>query len=595
MKKKIISLSILALSAISVYAQADEEALVFGYCGAYSSSLGSTDAKITEEKAAIEIPEDLAKTWAGALLTKVNIGYGQSSVDEITVFLAESLDSEPFYTQTATMEVEGGWNIVTLDSPYTIPEKGFFVGYSAKVNSPSDKPIGMDNIKTSNPYSSFVNTYDEWEEVGKFYGSVCIKIAMVGDNLPQNSVEVSDLKLPELVEVGQPFYAEFTIYNDGVKTVKEVALNCTVNGVSIENTEVSIENGPITSGEIGKVRVSGLKSDIGGKNQPVVIEVTCVNSQVEESYFDNKVSGTVNSADKSFRQQMVVEEFTGTWCGWCPIGLVGMAYMKENYGNEGFNGIAVHNGDEMQVPSYSSFATTFSEGQYPSALINRSIYILEPSIETLSYYFGELTKFPTYAGFTDLSATYINGNDGNPGEIAVSSTVEFSFDEQNARYAVAYVIVEDNVGPYTQTNYFSGGQEQLDGWSDKPSKVPDTYYNEVGRLIETTYGINGSVPSEIKAGTEYNYQRSLSCEYVENISECEIIALLLDKNTGEVVNSAKTSISNTNAGVGAIEKEDGKAVVYSLQGLKVLETDDATQIRNLRKGIYIINGKKVIL
>lgn len=584
----------MALSVSGVCAQTEEEALVFGYCGTYSSSLGSTDVKVTEEKAAIEIPGELAKTWMGASLTKVNIGYGKSSEKEVTVFLSKSLETEPFYTQTATMSVEGGWNLVVLDTPYTITDEGFFVGYSTKVNSTSDKPIGMDNIKTSNPYGSYVNTYNEWEEVGKFYGSVCLRISMVGDNLPQNSVETSALQLPALVEKGEPFYAEFKIFNDGVKTVNDITVDCLIDGLPVENPQVTLEEGPVKSGDVGMVKVSNLVSNETGKDLSVVIEVKEVNSQKEESYIDNKVQGTVDCAEKTYRQEMAVEEFTGTWCGWCPIGLVGMAYMKENYGSDGFNGIAVHNGDPMQVPSYSSFATTFSQGQYPSAMINRSVFILEPSIEVLSEYYMEITKFPTYAGVVSLEAVYLPGDDEKPGEVNVSSGVEFSFDEADAQYAMAYVIVEDNVGPYTQTNYFSGTDE-LEGWSNKPGKVEDTYYNEVARLIDTTYGIEGSVPATITANTVYSYQTALSCQDVENISECEVIALLLDKSTGMVVNSAKTKISNTNAGVDSVKNEDGKTMVYNLQGLKVLETDDTTQIRNLKKGIYIINGKKVIL
>ena len=597
MKKRIYSLSAACLVALGLQAASvphdGEEALVFGYCGDYAASLGSSDTKITEESAAIEIPKEVASTWAGASLVKMYIGYGVSSVDEVTVFITKSLEGEPVYTQQAKMDVQRGWNVVTLDSPYDVTGESFFVGYSTKVNSTSDKPIGIDNIKTTNPYGSFINTYNEWEEIGKYYGSVCLKIALTGDDLPQYSVEASELDLPGLVDLNQQFYARFTIFNDGVKTVNDITVKCYIDGKEISNPVAKLVDGPIVSGEYGPVEISGLTCSALGKDIPVKIEVTEVNGHTEEAYFDNTVSGTISCAEKTFRQEMVVEEFTGTWCGYCPIGLVGMAYMKEKYGHDGFNGIAVHNGDPMMVPSYSSFATTYSKGAYPSALINRKIYFLEPWPEVLEGYYKELTKFPTYAGIT-LEAEYsVEEN-----VINVSSVTEFSFDEAEAEYAMAYVIVEDNVGPYTQTNSFAGGSSgELEGWSNKPSKVENTYYNEVAQLIDRTYGIVGSIPSDIKANSPYKYETALSCEEVENIGECEVIALLLNTTTGEIVNSTKARISNVEAGVEGIKAEssDNKITVYNLQGVKVMETENPVDLRNLSKGLYIVNGKKVIL
>lgn len=41
--------------------------------------------------------------------------------------------------------------------------------------------------------------------------------------------------------------------------------------------------------------------------------------------------------------------------------------------------------------------------------------------------------------------------------------------------------------------------------------------------------------------------------------------------------------------------ESSRIVVYSLLGVKVLDTDDASQLNTLKKGIYIVNGKKVAL
>lgn len=52
-----------------------------------------------------------------------------------------------------------------------------------------------------------------------------------------------------------------------------------------------------------------------------------------------------------------------------------------------------------------------------------------------------------------------------------------------------------------------------------------------------------------------------------------------------------------NAGVGEINADDfgGRHVVYNLQGIKVMVTDEAAALNSLPKGIYIVNGKKTAI
>ena len=49
-------------------------------------------------------------------------------------------------------------------------------------------------------------------------------------------------------------------------------------------------------------------------------------------------------------------------------------------------------------------------------------------------------------------------------------------------------------------------------------------------------------------------------------------------------------------GVSGIEADaNGNYIIYNLNGVNVANTGDASAISNLNKGIYIINGKKVIV
>lgn len=566
------------------FTRSGDETLLFGYCGNYSSSIGTSNSQITTDQAAIEIPKELAASWKGSTLTGVQIGYGISSVKDVTVYLTKALDAEPFYSQHAVMTVAGGWNTVSLDAPYEIGDEPFFVGYSVNVNSLEDKPIGIDNIKNNDSYGAYVNLYDEWEKVGRFYGNVCIRLYLTGDNLPQNDVEVNEIMAPEIVEADSPFEAEFIITNKGVKPVESLTVSCNINGVETTVPTVTLADGAIASGMPGMVRLSGLKTSQTGLNLPMEVTVLTVNGETPVTSEGNSASTVMTVAEKAYHRNVVIEEFTGTWCGWCPLGIVGMSYMKEKYGKDGFIGIAVHYGDEMAVDSYSGFADAVSGGRAPSAYIDRSLFFLDPSPEALELNYLAAVKTPSIAS-VQLNAVY--SKDDN--SLTVTSSAEFGVDIKDAGYAMAYVIVENNVGPYTQKNDYAGGASgDLPGWSDN-TKWVETMYNEVARDIKFAYGIEGSIPSSIVSLKPCDYTTQLSLENVYDIKECEVVALLLDTTTGRIVNAARSEISMDGAGIDSVaEDATGIETIYNLQGQKVNK-------ENIGKGIYVINGKKVMI
>ena len=57
-----------------------------------------------------------------------------------------------------------------------------------------------------------------------------------------------------------------------------------------------------------------------------------------------------------------------------------------------------------------------------------------------------------------------------------------------------------------------------------------------------------------------------------------------------------TSVEGGNVGIGSIDAEfDGIYRVFSIQGINVMNTENPEDLNNLAKGVYIINGKKVII
>ena len=202
-----------------------------------------------------------------------------------------------------------------------------------------------------------------------------------------------------------------------------------------------------------------------------------------------------------------------------------------------------------------------------------------------------IIQFPTY-GKIDVESSY----NASTRVVEVTGTSEFALDIANGTYRMAFALAENKVGPYAQTNYYAGDASlgYLPGWTDNGSSVL-TIFNEVGREIVDPFGITGSLPSNIAKGQKYSYKANVSASSVRNIDNCFVVGMILDSATGEVINSAKAYIGE-NSGVKDIvtESENGIFRVYNTQGISVLETEDASELNNLPKGIYIINGKKVM-
>lgn len=589
----------------------------FGYCAGLATALGYPGGYVLES--AIEIPTFMSKNWQGNKIKTVMIGFGQSTNKDILLYITNDLQGEPLYMEKVTLTNEMNWNAIDLEKPYEIDGNPFYIGFQTVTPGSSSTisyPLGIDLIYTENTYADIMGVGDgeemEYFNIGTAYGSMAIRFEMEGEVQPDFDALPDTLFAEELVDKGNPFEGAFTMVNLGAETITDLDLTVTVGGVELQNVKANPLNLDGTTGipfgVLGMVEITGDFGDITGIDLPLDVTITSLKGANGSADFEYTLQGEITVLAESYPRNVVAEEFTGTWCVWCPRGIVGMDYMREKYTKEGFIGIAIHYDDPMETSSYLNMIQTYgvnpSTGQlsFPGAVMDRSAYF-DPAKETLEEYFADLKKVPA-VGKIDVVAQY----DVESQVIKATSTVEFVDNASDASYAVAYVVTEDNVGPYYQQNAFAGGsQGELEGWSNAAARVR-TYYEMVARYIDSSFGVTGSVPSQITAKTPYQHSVSISIADIKKsltqvttapeikINDCNVVAMLLNTKTGEVVNAAQVSLEGQ-AGVEGIQADNdgGLYKVYNPQGIKVLETTDASDLNSLPKGIYIINGKKVIL
>jgi len=257
------------------------------------------------------------------------------------------------------------------------------------------------------------------------------------------------------------------------------------------------------------------------------------------------VTPPVPSKPTLFPKKTVVEEGTGTWCGWCPRGAIGMNAMRAKYPNK-FIGIAVHGRDTMQVANYIN-GLNFSG--FPQAAIDRKT-TSDPEAKTLD---AIITKADTVSlfGIEFVSAQLNAANTQIDVTVQVTSGVDTVVNQR-----IALVIIENDVtgttSAYDQANNYSGGgYGVMGGYENLPSPVPASQmvYQEVARGIYPSFnGVDGSVPESLTANTPVTYSYTITLpSNINNLAKIELIALLLENKAGgfkpwQIINATKTHL-----------------------------------------------------
>ena len=284
--------------------------------------------------------------------------------------------------------------------------------------------------------------------------------------------------------------------------------------------------------------------------QTIEVEISNPNNIADEDPSDNSLSKTINVASELYSKTVVYEEGTGTWCGWCVRGLVGLNTMAHDIDDGTWIGIAVHNGDPMTNTEYDASISAFISG-YPSGLADRHITPVDPGLAKLQEVYNNHRLISTIAKIEITNKTYNNST--RDWTMDVAST--FGVDISNANYNTALIIVESEItgsGPgWEQHNYYAGGANgdmiDYDGtnYANLQSTVPaaDMTYNHVGReLVDGFGGSANSVPTVITSGTanSFAYSGTLSADYDEN--NITFVALLIDNTTNEIVNATELDL-----------------------------------------------------
>lgn len=397
---------------------------------------------------------------------------------------------------------------------------------------------------------------------------------------------------------GQNVNIPVVVENYGKQDITDIDFSVQLDGSAATVSHVKLDR-VLAFGNKRTINVP-MQAPTSAKDHGVTITVSNVNDSENEAMGRKTGTGTLRVLTSAPLHKTYVEEYTGTWCGFCPRGTLGLRLLEERHAGK-FVCTAVHRNDPMEISDYSSVLANISG--YPSSTINRS-FSVDPYMGNSAKGFGlgllveEESAKLTEAAITLDVPTY----DRESQNLVATATAHFHYNADSAPYAIGFILRADglkgNSKEWLQHNYYYSYQGstmyqddadlqtiiQKGEWMNDP-------FNHVPIAAEGILtGIPRSIDAPISASEPQSFTHIFdlsSNPLVQDYDQLSIVALLFNTETGEIVNCEEAHAKDI-VGISNIETlSNNNSVLYDLQGRRISRSMQS-------KGIYIMGGRKVL-
>ncbi len=395
------------------------------------------------------------------------------------------------------------------------------------------------------------------------------------EQIPANDPQLKSITINSfIVNAATPISG--TITNLGLNPINSIDINWQVDSGTIHTQTLSGLN--VANNQSYNFTHQDQWNPLVGQYSLNVWISNVNNGSTDSDTSNNQITKTITVVNEIFPKAVVYEEGTGTWCGWCVRGHVGLKDMYHNHADGSFIGVAVHNGDPMVLTEYDTAMSGLITG-YPSGVLNRVASEIDPGIDSLEPSFeAEFNKTP-------LAKVGIPNQSWNPTTRQISLDVEakFALDLASANYNLAAIIVEDGVvgtgTGYDQHNYYSSqGIDLIDwegiNWRNLGSPIPaaNMVYNHVGRALLGGYaGVSGSVPTSVTYNTPYTYTFNYTLPTTQFENNIKLVAIVIDNATSQIVNAKEVAL-NTALSVNSVTETKFNIYPNPTKGLVYINT-----------------------
>ncbi len=249
-------------------------------------------------------------------------------------------------------------------------------------------------------------------------------------------------------------------------------------------------------------------------------------------------------------RKVVVEDFTGTWCGYCPRGKTTIEDCITTYPTT--IGMEVHTGDTHATTYSEGIITGLSPSGYPNGAIDRFAFSGTTACFSTNVWKSKVatrlnTTSPVNVGIT---TTY------NTSTRALSVTVTANFvGAASGDIRISCLLTEDAVVTPSDPQHNYMDATVGDPWYGQGSTIPNYVHNGVARmnLANDIWGTAGVIPASVTAGGTYNKTYTYTVPSTWNANKVYVVGMVNKRGTttttNEILNAARVLIGSNTVGV----------------------------------------------
>ncbi len=242
--------------------------------------------------------------------------------------------------------------------------------------------------------------------------------------------------------------------------------------------------------------------------------------QVYAVYMDGETEITTNTEDFYIiipKQKVVVEDYTGTWCGYCPAVAAAVEMLREE--TQDIAVVAIHqtsgsHPDPMHFPEVEELKTEFGVDGLPAARVNRTVGWSLP--------FDISEVLPLAGQETNLAIAINSQLDGN--NLTVQVDVVYENGSVTGDKLVVYLVEDDIIAD--QTNYYD--TDPTSPFYQMGNPIPNFVHKDV--LRKSISNLFGDAITATPALEEFSKTLSVSIESDYAIDKLRIVAMVVDEN-----------------------------------------------------------------
>lgn len=416
-----------------------------------------------------------------------------------------------------------GFNDIAFDEPVAVPMQDVYIGYTFTVASVADEgaaePMMVHNSKHDG--GMLLCLSGAWLDYSNYGQGTCgLQVYIGSQNLEEYSVTFRGLECTNVLPGSNLLRA--TVRSSSQKPVASFTYSVSI-GDEKQSHELVLDT-PIPEGmdKTAVVDIPFEAPDNAGRfDASFSIDRVGEASNVQP---DGPLTLTLNRLTRKAERRSVVEEMTGTDCGFCPRGWVGMEYLRTHYSDQ-FIGICIHQYNKSDAMYNAAYARLGWIGA-PACMIDRSTDIIDPyngsdnSSSIIEDFETQLRQLP------EVEVSVAGQLSDDMKTVDATASLEFLGDADG--YSVAYALTADGLAlpagapasdnpHWLQENYFYSVDPSLyvmdvmpelaqfcKGGAKGQSKVLLTYNDT---MISSSWNTSGTLlteglPKTIYAGTE---------------------------------------------------------------------------------------------